>query len=182
MSLLDIFLAAILIYALYKGLINGLFVELASFLSLLLGIYLAIKCSHIVRETLANHVSWSPKYIEIFAFALTFIAVVVTIHLLAKILTGIMDFAFLGWINKLVGAFFSVLKAVLLLSVLFNLFEKVNFNNMLMKQETMDNSVLYNPIQQTSRFFYPTLEKWYVEFKEKHTAKPEEKTEEEPIK
>ena len=93
-----------------------------------------------------------------------------------------MDFAFLGWINKLAGAFFSVLKAVLLLSVLFNLFEKVNFNNMLMKQETMDNSVLYNPIQQTSRFFYPTLEKWYVEFKEKHTAKPEEKTEEEPIK
>jgi membrane protein required for colicin V production len=36
-----------------------------------------------VRAILANHVSWSPKYIEIIAFGLTFIAVAV--HILAKV-------------------------------------------------------------------------------------------------
>jgi membrane protein required for colicin V production len=47
-----------------------------------------------IRAILANHVSWSPKYIEIIV-ALTFVGVVLAVHIVAK-LTGIMDFAFLG--------------------------------------------------------------------------------------
>jgi hypothetical protein len=46
------------------------------------------------------------KYIEI--IGLTFIAVVVAVHM-AKVLTGIMDFAF-SIFNKLAGGAFSVLK------------------------------------------------------------------------
>jgi membrane protein required for colicin V production len=167
MGFLDIVLGSLLLYALYKGIKNGLFIELASLISLILGIYIAIKFSYIVREVLAGHVSWSPKYIEVIAFGLTFIAVVLAVHLLAKIFTGIMDFAFLGWINKLAGGFFSVLKAVLLLSILFNLFQKVNVNNIFAKEETLDNSIFYNPIQETSKYIYPSLETWYNDFKKK---------------
>ncbi|MGO4820153.1 MULTISPECIES: CvpA family protein [unclassified Flavobacterium] len=167
MGFLDIVLSVFLIFALYKGLKNGLFVELASLLSLVLGIYVAIKFSYFVKELLSNHVSWSPKYIEIIAFALTFILIVLAIQLLAKVLTGIMDFAFLGIINKLAGAAFSVLKAVLILSVLFTLFQKINFNNILVKEETLDNSILYHPIKKTAQFIYPSLENWYNDLKER---------------
>jgi membrane protein required for colicin V production len=83
-------LGAFLLYALFTG--KMAFIELASLISLILGIYIAIKCSYMIRAMLAN-VSWS-KYIEIIAFGLTFIAVV-AVHILAKLLTGIMDFAFL---------------------------------------------------------------------------------------
>jgi membrane protein required for colicin V production len=58
------------------------FIELASLISLILGIY-CNKMLLYVRAMLANHVSWSPKYIEIIAFGLTFIAVAV--HILAKV-------------------------------------------------------------------------------------------------
>ena len=167
MGFLDIVLSVFLIFALYKGLKNGLFIELASLLSLVLGIYVAIKFSYFVKELLSSHVSWSPKYIEIIAFALTFILIVLAIQLLAKVLTGIMDFAFLGIINKLAGAAFSVLKAVLILSVLFTLFQKINFNNILVKEETLDNSILYNPIKKTAQFIYPSLENWYNDLKER---------------
>ncbi|MBC5839449.1 CvpA family protein [Flavobacterium muglaense] len=177
MGFLDIVLGALLIYALYKGMKNGLFIELASLLSLILGIYIAIKFSDAVRAVVASHVSWSPKYIEIIAFGLTFIAVVIAIHLLAKIFTGIMDFAFLGWINKLAGGTFSVLKTVLMLSIVFNLFQKININNMLVKEETFNNSTFYNPIQETSKFIYPKLQTWYDDFKEKNkTTTPNEAT------
>jgi membrane protein required for colicin V production len=167
MSFLDIVLGSLLLYALYKGIKNGLFIELASLVSLILGIYIAIKFSYIVRGALAGHVSWSPKYIEIIAFGLTFIVVVLAVHVLAKVFTGIMDFAFLGWINKLAGGFFSVVKTVLLLSILFNLFQKVNINNFFAKEETLDNSIFYNPIQETSKYIYPSLETWYNDFKNK---------------
>jgi membrane protein required for colicin V production len=172
MSFLDIVLGSLLLYALYKGIKNGLFIELASLISLLLGIYVAIKFSYVVRKSLAGHVSWSPKYIEIIAFALTFISVVLAVHLLAKVFTGIMDFAFLGWVNKLAGGFFSVIKNVLLLSILFNLFQKVNINNMIVKEETLDSSIFYNPIQETSKYIYPSLETWYTDFKNKKQNNP----------
>ena len=165
MSFLDIVLGALLLYALYKGIINGLFVELASLISLILGIYVAIKFSYLIKNTLTGFVSWSAKYIEVAAFALTFIIVVVGIHLLAKFFTGIADFAYLGWLNKLGGAAFSVLKTILILSILFNIFQKMNINNFIVKQETLDKSMFYNPIQEVSKFIYPTLEKWYNDFR-----------------
>jgi membrane protein required for colicin V production len=167
MGFLDIVLGSLLLYALYKGIKNGLFIELASLISLLLGIYIAIKFSYIVREVLAGHVSWSAKYIEIIAFGLTFIGVVLAVHLLAKVFTKIMDFAFLGWVNKLAGGLFSVIKTILILSILFNLFQKININNMITKEKTLDDSIFYNPIQETSKYIYPSLENWYNDFKNK---------------
>ncbi|WP_395077419.1 CvpA family protein [Flavobacterium sp.] len=165
MSFLDIVLGVMLVFALYKGIKNGLFVELASLISLILGIYVAIKFSYLVKNILIDSVSWSSKYIEVIAFALTFLIVVVGIHLLAKFFTGIADFAYLGWLNKLGGAAFSVLKTILMLSIIFNIFQKINVNNFIVKQETLDKSMFYNPIQEVSKFIYPSLEKWYNDFK-----------------
>lgn len=177
MGFLDIVFTALLGYALYTGLKNGLFVEIASFGSLIIGIFVAIKFSHLVRLTLEDLIKVNPKYIEIIAFAITFLLVVVGIYLLAKFFTSITNFASLGWLNKIGGAVFSMLKTVLILSVLISLFQKININNMLVKEETLNNSVFYNPIQEVSKFMYPSLEKWYEEFKEK----AKEKTEDEEV-
>jgi membrane protein required for colicin V production len=161
MNFIDIIFAALLGYALYKGIKNGLFVELASLVALLAGIFVALKFSDFAKSIIENNVSWDPKYIKIIAFTLTFIAVVAAIHLLAKVLTKIADFAFLGWINKLAGAIFSMLKTILILSVVILLFEKINVTNMITSQEKLDDSVFYNPIKKVSEVIYPKLEEWY---------------------
>lgn len=167
MSFLDIVLGGLLCYSLYKGLRNGLFVELASLVSLILGIYIAIKFSSFVKEILAGFVHWNPKTIQVFAFIITFVLVLVGISLLAKFLTGIANFAYLGWINKLGGGVFRIIKTILIVSVFLNLFEKINFDNTFAKKETLDKSMFYRPIQKTARFFYPSIEKWYDDLKKK---------------
>ncbi|MCV9927730.1 CvpA family protein [Flavobacterium sp. LS1R49] len=174
MSFLDMILGALLAYSLYKGIKNGLFVEVASFISLLLGIYLAIKFSSLMKELIIKHVSWNPNTIQITAFILTFILVVIGVYFLAKILTGIADFAFLGWVNKLGGGFFRVLKTILILSIFIALFEKINFNNTFAKKETLDKSFFYNPIKKVAAFVYPSIEKWYDTFKEEHAKQSAE--------
>jgi membrane protein required for colicin V production len=179
MSFLDMILGALLAFGLYKGIKNGLFVEVASFVSLLLGIYLAIKFSSLMKEIIMKHVSWNPNTIQVTAFLLTFILVVIGVYFLAKILTGIADFAFLGWANKLGGGFFRVLKTILILSIVIALFEKINFNNTFAKQETLDKSFFYNPVKKVAAFVYPSIEKWYDTFKESQTEKSEETTEKE---
>ena len=165
MSFLDIIVCALLVFAFYKGVVNGLFVELASLISLVLGIYFAVKFSSFVKELLMGFVKWNPNSIQIVAFALTFIVVVIGINLLGKFLTGIANFAFLGWLNKLGGGFFRVLKTVLIVSIVFSVFEKINYNNYLAKKETLDNSIFFNPIQKIAGYVFPSIKKGYEEMK-----------------
>ena len=170
MSFLDIVLGVLLAYGLYQGIKNGFFAELASLISLILGIYIAIKFSDFAKGVLSGFVHWNPKTIQIIAFVITFIAVIIVVSLLAKFLTGIADFAQLGWINKLGGGFFRVLKTILILSIFLNLFEKINFNNTFAKKETLDNSLFYRNIQKTAGFIYPSIEKWYDQMKKKEAV------------
>jgi membrane protein required for colicin V production len=93
--------------------------------------------------------------------------VVIGISFLAKILTKIVHFAYLGWINKLGGSFFRLLKTILILSVFQNLFEKINFNQTFAKKETLEQSLFYTPIQKTAGYIYPSIQKGYDEFKNK---------------
>ena len=165
MVIIDIIFGALLCWALYKGTKNGLFVELGGLIALIAGVYFALKFSNQVGAWLQEQVSWNEKYVSVVAFAITFIAVVFAVRLLAKLLTKIVDFAFLGWINKLAGGVFSMLKTVLILSVLIVFFEKINDDNWLLKQETIDKSVLYSPTKEVAAFIYPELEKWYEELK-----------------
>lgn len=166
MTFIDIVFTLLFCYALYKGIKNGLFVELASLIALFIGIYITLKFSYVVKTFLETKVSWDANYIQIAAFAFTFLLVVVGIHLLAKILTKMLDLAYLGWINKLAGAFFSLLKSILMLSVVLLFFEKMNVNNIIVKQETLDNSIFYNPIKKVAAFVFPHIEELYEKGKE----------------
>jgi membrane protein required for colicin V production len=161
MSFFDIVLGGFLCYSFYKGIRNGLFVELASLLSLILGIYIAIKFSSVVKDFISVWLHWNPYTVQIFAFILTFIVVVVGIYMLGKFLTSIADFAFLGWINTLGGGFFRVLKTILIISVFLTVFEKINYHNYLAKKETLDKSIFFNPIQKVAGYIFPSIEKWY---------------------
>ena len=165
MNFLDIVLGFLLLYAAYKGIKRGLFVELASLISLVVGVFVAIKFSYLLVSVISGYVLWSVKYIQITAFGLTFLLVIITIHTLAKVFTLIANFAYLGWINKLGGAVFSVLKTVLALSIIINLFQKININNILVKKESLDKSIFFNPIKDVSAFIYPSLNKLYNEVK-----------------
>ncbi len=167
MSVLDIILGGILVYAMYKGFQNGLFVELASLISLVLGIYFAIKFSSIIAGILVEITHWNPKTIQIMAFIFTFIFVIIGLSLLAKSLTKIANFAHLGCVNTIGGGFFHVLKMVLIVSIFLNLFEKINYNNFIAKRETLDKSLFYNPIRKTASYMYPSIEKWYDDLKKK---------------
>jgi membrane protein required for colicin V production len=162
MGFIDIILAALLVLGLIRGLRNGLFVELASLVSFFIGIYIAVKFSYIVGGFIGES-----KTAKVAAFVITLIIVVVAIHLLAKVFSGIASFVFLGWLNKLGGAVFAVLKTTLLLGIVLSLFQKVNINDAVISKETQKNSLLFNPILKTSEMLLPVLTDWFKDLKEK---------------
>jgi membrane protein required for colicin V production len=158
MAFIDIVLGIFLLYGLYKGLKNGLFVELASLVSFFIGVYVAVKFSYLVANIFGDG---SSKSIKVLAFVITLIAVIVGIYFFAKLLSKLANFMFLGWLNTLGGAFFAVLKMMLLLGVLLGLLQKVNYDNALISKETQENSLFFNPILKTSEFLMPVLTDWF---------------------
>lgn len=165
MTFFDLLIGGLLAYALFKGIQNGLFAELASLVSLVIGIYIAVKFSAIMASLISSIVHWNPYTIKTVAFVLTFIVVVVGIYMLSKFFTGLADFAYLGWINKVGGGVFRVLKTILIISIFLTVFEKINYHNFLAKKETLDKSLFFNPIQKTADFLFPSLEKLYEKAK-----------------
>ncbi len=162
---MDIIIGIILIIGLYYGIKNGLFVEIASFISFILGVFLAIKFSYVMKGFLEGFVSWNPHTIQITSFILTLILVVIGVHLLAKIFTKIADFAFLGWANKLTGGIFSVLKTALLIGIMLNLVQKINVDNQLISKEKQEKSIFYRPILDTTAFIMPMVTEWIDDVK-----------------
>lgn len=157
MSFIDIVLGILLIWGLYKGLKNGLFVELASLIALIAGIYGSIHFSFIAGDYLSQNMDWNDRYIKIASFLITFIGIVLLVHLAGKLLTKIADFAMLGLLNKIAGAIFGTLKVAVILGALLIFFEKATSSFNFVNKETQKDSVLYNPIRDIGSFVFSAV-------------------------
>ena len=157
MGIVDIVLGALLLFGLVRGLMKGLFVELASLVALLLGIWGAIHFSFYAAEFIQVRTDWTEKTINIVAFGITFVVIVLAISLAGKALTKLADFASLGIINKLLGALFGTAKIGLILSVLLGVFENLNNTLPFLDDEQIEDSVLYEPVKSFAPKVYPII-------------------------
>ena len=154
MGFLDIVLGLLLIYGLYRGLKNGLFVEIASIIALVAGLFGAIHFSYIAGDYLSEYMAWDERYIKLTAFIITFIIIVVVVHLAGKFLTKIANFAMLGLLNKIAGGLFGVLKVAVILGALLVFFDRANSSLGLVKNETVEQSTLYEPVKEIGAFVF----------------------------
>ena len=157
MNVFDIVIAALLIFGFVRGVLKGLFVEVASLAALIGGVYGAIHFSYFIGDFLKEAVSWDQEYVSLAAFAGTFITIIVTIALLGKMLTKLADFAALGVINKILGGVFGAIKIGLILSVVFIFFGKMNDTIPFVKKETLDESILYAPVKKIAPTIFPSI-------------------------
>lgn len=157
MSVIDIVLGALLLFGLIRGAMKGLFVEVASLLSLVLGIYGAIHFSNFAADFLESKLDWSEQTINITAFAITFVIIVVAISLAGKAFTKLADFAALGLLNKLLGGVFGALKIGLILSILLIVFNKMNDTLPFLDDEEIEKSALYAPVKSLAPLLFPSL-------------------------
>ena len=147
MNILDIILGALILFGLIRGLSKGLFVEVASLVALIAGVFGAIHFSDFAAGFLESKVDWSEQTINITAFAITCIIIVLVISLAGKALTKLADFAALGMLNKLLGGVFGALKIGLILSIALMIFSKMNRTIPFLEEDDMENSLLYKPVE-----------------------------------
>lgn len=167
MNTFDFIITALLLFGFIRGLFKGLFLEIASFIALIAGIYGAMHFAHFIKDLLIPLVTWEEKYITLASFAITFIVIILVITLIGKLFTKIADFASLGILNKLLGGIFGALKIGFGLSVILLIFSKLNNKIPFISVEQQESAVLYEPIKNLAPNIFPDFVKVEAEEKEK---------------
>ncbi|MGB0949359.1 MAG: CvpA family protein, partial [Marinirhabdus sp.] len=126
MNTIDIVLGIILLVAFYLGFKRGFILVLTSLLAVIAGAFCAIYFSGYAQARLYDWFDWNGDTTRLVGFALTFIAVVLVVSLLGRLVTKLLNFAFLGGINKLLGGFVNVLKYAFIVSLIFMFINATN--------------------------------------------------------
>ena len=140
---IDIIVIILLIFAIFKGLRNGLVVAIFSFLAFVIGLAAALKLSTVVAEYLGTNTNISQRWLPVLAFAIVFLIVVFLVRLGAKAIEGMLRLVMLGWLNKIGGIIFYALLYLFIFSII--LFYAVQLN--IFKPETLETSTTYSYIQ-----------------------------------
>ncbi len=147
MKYIDIILALPLVWGAIMGFKKGLILELASLVALFLGIYGALKFSGVTANFLKEDFGFQSEWIGLISFILTFVLIVITIYLLAKLLDKTLKIVALGLVNRLLGLFFGLVKYSLIVGCLLFFFDNLNSRFQLTKTDLKASSYLYEPIQ-----------------------------------
>ena len=155
MNILDIVLLVCLIPALIQGLRKGFIAQVVAIISLVLGGWLAYKFSAVVTEWLAQWLDITGQALNIISFILIFAVVVTLLFLLGKILEASVKIILLGWLNKLLGVLFSMMKCILITGFIIIIFDAINSRFGLVPESCISGSLLYAPIRDIADSVFP---------------------------
>jgi Uncharacterized membrane protein, required for colicin V production len=171
MNYIDIVLGIILILAAIQGFRKGFIVELASLAALVLGIWGAIKFSDWTAGFISRTFNYHSEFLTIIAFLITFIAIVILIHLLGEVLDKTVKAIALGFLNRLAGIIFGVLKVAVILSILLILFDPVDENVHILPSAQKSTSKIYSPMKRLVPTLFPFIKLWTWEKSDKPVEK-----------
>lgn len=157
MNYIDIIIAIPLLWGLYKGFTKGIILEAAALIALGLAIWGAVKFHDFVTVWMRESLHWTYKYVPIVSFALIFIGVLIFVFTIAKLLERIVKAVSLGFLNKLAGGVFGILKFGLILSVIIFLLNAVERNYSFIPPDVKNKSLLYKPVGEIAPLIIPGL-------------------------
>lgn len=157
MNFLDIILILPVIWFAYKGFTKGFIIELTLLVALVLGVFIAINFSYFAADFLTDNTKIAHKYISIIAFVITFIAIVIAAFAVGKLLEKVINLLLLGFINKIAGCLFGILKAAFILSVIIFIINSFDSKQTVITKKIRENSILYKPIASIAPYIIPKL-------------------------
>ena len=157
MNILDIILLICFVPAIIQGLRKGFIAQAISIISIIVGIWASARFANIVTAWIGQYITASEQVLKLVAFALILIAVFLVLAALGKMLEGVFRLVMLGWLNKLLGVLFALLKTALIVGLLIITFTSVNDTFKFVQESVLNESVLYPPLKKLAFEVFPYL-------------------------
>ena len=160
MNYIDIILAILLVLAAISGFRNGLITEVVSLAALVLGIWGAIEFSYVTSDFLVENLNIQSDHLGIISFIITFIVIIILVHIVGNVINKMVETMMMGFINKLAGLVFGVLKAALILSIILLVFDFIDEDVKILSEKTKSESRMYAPIRDFAPSLLPFIDFW----------------------
>lgn len=154
---LDAIIGIALAWALFRGFQKGFIIKIASLFALVAGTFAGFHASEGLAHWLTDEVDWSETSVQLTAFILTFILVVIGVHFIAKIIEKLVDLTALGLLNKLAGMALGGGQMLLLLSVLTFVLDGVFGPRNWLPKQAADESALYSSVESAVEYIIPEM-------------------------
>lgn len=155
MNTLDIILIICLSAALIEGLVRGFTEQIIALVSIIAGTWAAFKFSQLVCSMLQPYLQISEKVLYVIVFVLIIVVVILLLRLLGKVIKASIKFVMLGWLDRLLGALFALIKVSLIIGIVIILFNTINSSYHIVSESVMENSVIYVPMKRFAYGVFP---------------------------
>ncbi len=157
MNILDIILLICFIPALIQGFRKGFISQVIAIISIIAGVWMSARFANVVSCWLGNYIQGSEQVLRVVAFAIIIIVVIAALTLLGKLLEGMIRLVMLGWVNKLLGVLFSLLKTGLIVGLVIMAFCSLNDTFKFVSEDILNSSVLFPPLRSFANSVFPYL-------------------------
>lgn len=157
MNILDIILLICFIPAVVQGLRKGFIAQVISIVSIILGVWASAKFANAVSAWIGEYITASEQVLKVVAFALILIVVFLILAAIGKALEGVFRLVMLGWLNKLLGVAFALIKTGLIVGLAIMAFDSLNATFHIVKDPVLAESVLYPPLRRLAYEVFPYI-------------------------
>ena len=157
MNIVDIILLICFVPAVVQGFRKGFISQIIAIVSIIVGAWISFRFTSDVSVWLGQHIPGSEQMLKVVSFAIIFAAVIAALALLGKLLEGAVKLVMLGWLNRLLGVAFSLLKAGLIVGLAIMLFCSLNNTFGMVSEEVLNESVLFPPLKTMAYTIFPYL-------------------------
>lgn len=157
MNILDIILLICFIPALVQGIRKGFIAQAISIISIIAGVWASARFANMVSEWVGQYITASEQVLKVVSFALILVVVFILLALIGKALEGVFKLVMLGWLNKLLGVVFALLKTGIIVGLVIMAFTSLNDTFHFVKESVLNDSVLYPPLKKIAYEIFPYL-------------------------
>lgn len=157
MNVLDIILLLCFVPAIIGGLRRGFIAQVVAIISIILGIWLSFKFSAVLSGWLGQWIEAGEQVLHVISFAVIMILAILALAAVGKLIEATVKIILLGWLNRLLGLIFALLKYALIIGLLLMLFNSLNGQFHMVDKEVLDSSLLYGPLLNLANSVFPYL-------------------------
>ena len=141
-----------------QGIRKGFIAQAISIVSIIAGIWTSARFADVVGGWIGQWITASEQVLKIVAFALILIVAILALAALGKLLEGMIRLIMLGWLNKLLGVVFALLKTGLIVGLAILVFSSLNATFDLVQESVINGSVLYQPLKKIALEVFPYIQ------------------------
>lgn len=165
MNFFDLLVCLVLALAVWNGWRRGCVVQLCGLAGLIVAVWLAARFG----PEVGHFLKFDGQIAAPGGFVVVLLVALFASALVGRAIRKLLHFAGLGFADVLLGIAVAVVKYVLLLSVLFSAFDRLNADFRFVEPRTLEQSKTYRPVLRVSEWIFPFVERMQQQvFQEEH--------------